>query len=187
LTGTASDLVDVNVKANYRALGKRFGKNTPNVADAISSADAVELVAALRNGAAAVVVDGESVSVTDEDVIITETPRSGWAVASDSGETIALDLNVTPELRRAGLAREMVRLIQDARKSAGFEVSDRISCWWTADDDDLAETLAEHGPMIANEVLATTFEHGAAPTALDSDTVLTDEEFGLEIVVRRNS
>ena len=187
LTGTASDLVDVNVKANYRALGKRFGKNTPNVADAISSADAVELVAALRNGAAAVVVDGESVSVTDEDVIITETPRSGWAVASDSGETIALDLNVTPELRRAGLAREMVRLIQDARKSAGFEVSDRISCWWTADDDDLAETLAEHGPMIANEVLATTFEHGAAPTALDSDTVLADEEFGLEIVVRRNS
>ena len=187
LTGTASDLVDVNVKANYRALGKRFGKNTPNVADAISSADAVELVAALRNGAAAVVVDGESVSVTDEDVIITETPRSGWAVASDSGETIALDLNVTPELRRAGLAREMVRLIQDARKSAGFEVSDRISCWWTADDVDLAETLTEHGPMIANEVLATVFEHGVAPTALDSDTVLADEEFGLAIIVRRNS
>ena len=186
LTGTASDLVDVNVKANYRALGKRFGKNTPNVADAISSADAVELVAALRNGAAAVVVDGESVSVTDEDVIITETPRSGWAVASDSGETIALDLNVTPELRRAGLAREMVRLIQDARKSAGFEVSDRISCWWTADDE-LAETLTEHGPMIANEVLATVFEHGVAPTALDSDTVLADEEFGLAIIVRRNS
>ena len=187
LTGTASDLVDVNVKANYRALGKRFGKNTPNVADAISSADAVELVAALRNGAAAVVVDGESVSVTHEDVIITETPRSGWAVASDSGETIALDLNVTPELRRAGLAREMVRLIQDARKSAGFEVSDRISCWWTADDVDLAETLTEHGPMIANEVLATVFEHGVAPTALDSDTVLADEEFGLAIIVRRNS
>ena len=186
LTGTASDLVDVNVKANYRALGKRFGKNTPNVADAISSADAVELVAALRTGAAAVVVDGESVSVTDEDVIITETPRSGWAVASDSGETIALDLNVTPELRRAGLAREMVRLIQDARKSAGFEVSDRISCWWTADDE-LAETLTEHGPMIANEVLATVFEHGVAPTALDSDTVLADEEFGLAIIVRRNS
>ena len=186
LTGTASDLVDVNVKANYRALGKRFGKNTPNVADAISSADAVELVAALRNGAAAVVVDGESVSVTHEDVIITETPRSGWAVASDSGETIALDLNVTPELRRAGLAREMVRLIQDARKSAGFEVSDRISCWWTADDE-LAETLTEHGPMIANEVLATVFEHGVAPTALDSDTVLADEEFGLAIIVRRNS
>ena len=89
--------------------------------------------------------------------------------------------------RRAGLAREMVRLIQDARKSAGFEVSDRISCWWTADDVDLAETLTEHGPMIANEVLATVFEHGVAPTALDSDTVLADEEFGLAIIVRRNS
>ena len=132
-------------------------------------------------------VDGESVSVSDEEVIITETPRSGWAVASDSGETIALDLNVTPELRRAGLAREMVRLIQDARKSSGFEVSDRISCWWTATDEDLAESLTEHGQMIASEVLATSFESGSVPTSLDTDTTVTDDEFGLVITVRRKT
>ena len=187
LSGTQADLVDVNVKANYRALGKRFGKNTPTVADAIAAADASELVVALRDGSATVVVDGESVSVSDEEVIITETPRSGWAVASDSGETIALDLNVTPELRRAGLAREMVRLIQDARKSSGFEVSDRISCWWTATDEDLAESLTEHGQMIASEVLATSFESGSVPTSLDTDTTVTDDEFGLVITVRRNT
>ena len=187
LSGTQADLVDVNVKANYRALGKRFGKNTPTVADAIAAADASELVVALRDGSATVVVDGESVSVSDEEVIITETPRSGWAVASDSGETIALDLNVTPELRRAGLAREMVRLIQDARKSSGFEVSDRISCWWTATDEDLAESLTEHGQMIASEVLATSFESGSVPTSLDTDTTVTDDEFGLVITVRRKT
>jgi isoleucyl-tRNA synthetase len=175
------------VKANYRALGKRFGKNTPNVADAIANADPAELVVALRESSASVIVDGEVIAVTDEDVIITETPRSGWAVASDVGETIALDLNVTPDLRRAGLAREMVRLIQDARKSSGFEVSDRISCWWSATDLDLADALREHGDNVANEVLATSFVEGFAPTPLDSDTTVTDDEFGLAITVRRNS
>ncbi len=186
LGGTQSDLVDVSVKANYRALGKRFGKNTPNVADAIAAADAASLVAALRDGTATVVVDDEVIAVVDEDVVITETPRSGWAVASEAGETIALDLNVTPELRRAGLAREMVRLIQDTRKSSGFEVSDRVSCWWSAGDDELAEALREHGRMIADEVLATTFAEGSAPDSLDSDSLITDDEFGLQIRVRRN-
>ena len=186
LGGTQSDLVDVSVKANYRALGKRFGKNTPNVADAIAAADAANLVAALRDGTATVVVDDEVIAVGDEDVVITETPRSGWAVASEAGETIALDLNVTPELRRAGLAREMVRLIQDTRKSSGFEVSDRVSCWWSAGDDELAEALREHGRMIADEVLATTFAEGSAPDSLDSDSLITDDEFGLQIRVRRN-
>jgi len=133
-----------------------------------------------------VVVDGEVIAVGDEDVVITETPRSGWAVASEAGETIALDLNVTPELRRAGLAREMVRLIQDTRKSSGFEVSDRVSCWWSAGDDELAEALREHGRMIADEVLATTFAEGSAPDSLDSDSLITDDEFGLQIRVRRN-
>jgi isoleucyl-tRNA synthetase len=187
LTGTASDLVDVSVKANYRALGKRFGKNTPNVADAIAAADPVSLVAALRQGTATVTVDGQALSVGDEDVVITETPRSGWAVASDAGETIALDLEVTPELRRAGLAREMVRLIQDARKSSGFEVSDRISCWWSAEDSDLADALREHGTMIAGEVLATIFDEGSAPEEHESDSLVTDAEFGLSIRIRRNS
>ncbi len=187
LGGTQADLVDVSVKANYRALGKRFGKNTPNVADAIAAADPAELVVALRDASASVIVDGDVIPISDEDVIITETPRTGWAVASDAGETIALDLNVTPELRRAGLAREMVRLIQDARKSSGFEVSDRISCWWSATDSDLADALREHGVNIANEVLATSFAEGSAPQAVDSDTTVTDDEFGLTITVRRNS
>ena len=126
------------------------------------------------------------ITIGDEDVVITETPRSGWAVASEAGETIALDLNVTPELRRAGLAREMVRLIQDTRKSSGFEVSDRISCWWSAQDDELAEALREHGHMIAGEVLATTFDEGGATGSLDSDSLVTVEEFGLQIRIRRN-
>ena len=61
-----------------------------------------------------------------DEVLLTETPREGWAVATEAGETVALDLTVTPELRRAGLAREVVRLVQEARKTGGLEVTDRI-------------------------------------------------------------
>ncbi|MEO7825773.1 MAG: DUF5915 domain-containing protein, partial [Allosphingosinicella sp.] len=118
------------------------------------AADAPALVAAVRSGNASVTVDGAPVDVTSEDLVITETPREGWAVASDAGESLALDLTLTPELVRAGLAREAIRLIQEARKTSGLDVSDRIELWWQADGE-LAEALREHAGLIAAEVLAT--------------------------------
>jgi isoleucyl-tRNA synthetase len=184
LGDTAGDLVDVSVKANFRSLGKRFGKGTPPVASAVTDADPAGLVAALRaDGRAVVVVDGVDVELTEDDVVITETPVQGWAVASDGGETVALDLELTPELRRAGLARESVRLVQDARKSAGFAISDRISLWWVASDDELADALREHGGTVADEVLATAFAEGE-PTDLDGLTAGEDAELGLRFWVR---
>ena len=60
-------------------------------------------------------------------MIVSERPREGWSVVNEQGETVALDLEITPELRRAGLAREVIRMIQEARKASGFEVSDRIA------------------------------------------------------------
>ena len=63
---------------------------------------------------------------------MTQTPRSGWTVASDGGETVGLEVEITPELRREGLAREVIRLVQDARKSDGLHVSDRIRVRWEA-------------------------------------------------------
>ena len=94
---------------------------------------------------------------------MTETPRTGWAVASGAGETVALDLEITPELRRAGLVREAVRLVQDARKSSGLEVSDRIELWWAASGE-LAEALGEGSARLAEEVLAVSVLPGP-PTA----------------------
>jgi isoleucyl-tRNA synthetase len=162
----AAGLVDVTVKPNYRALGRRFGAGTRAVAAAIAAADPAHLAAALRAGPAT--VDGHEVSAAD--VVVTETPRSGWAVASGGGETVALDLTVTPALRRAGLAREVVRLVQDARKAAGLEVTDRIAVTWSAAGE-TAEALREHGRAVADEVLATALtegpvEGGAAEPAL---------------------
>jgi isoleucyl-tRNA synthetase len=161
LTGEGSDLVDYTVKADFRALGPRYGKSTPAVAAAIAGADAAWLAGEMGSaGTASVTVDGAPVSLRPEDVIITQTPRSGWAVATDGGETVALEVTITPELRREGLAREVVRLIQDERKNAGLDVSDRISLWWDTADAELGAALTEHGQMIAGEVLAVNYARG---------------------------
>ncbi|MBV9487482.1 MAG: isoleucine--tRNA ligase, partial [Frankiaceae bacterium] len=162
---SAGDLVDTTVKANFRSLGKRFGKQTPAVADAVATADAAALSASLRSrGVASVDVAGEPVEIGAADVVISETPRSGWAVAASGGETVALDLELTDELRAAGTVREIVRLVQEARKAQGFEVTDRIELWWEADGD-TAAALREATGLLAGEVLAVSVIEGppAAP------------------------
>jgi isoleucyl-tRNA synthetase len=89
-------------------------------------------------------------------------------VVNEQGETVALDLELTPELRRAGLAREVVRLVQEARKSAGFEVSDRITLVWRAAGE-VAEALRENGALVGAEVLATEVREGTPDGALVRD------------------
>jgi isoleucyl-tRNA synthetase len=154
---SASDgsLVDTTAKANFRTLGRRFGKRVQAVARAIAEADAV----VLRRDPT-LLVDGEKITLDAEDVIFTETPREGWAVAAEPGASLALDLRLTPELRRAGLAREVVRLVQEARKASGLEVTDRIELRYRPGRGEVADALAEHGDLVADEVLATGFEPG---------------------------
>lgn len=150
-------LVDTTAKANFRALGKRFGKGVQAVAKAVAAADAAALSLALREGTASVEVDGETVTLAPDEVIITETPREGWSVASEAGATVALDLEITPELRRAGLARDAIRLIQEARKNSGLDVADRIALRWQSTDEEVRTALADHTGLISDEVLATDF------------------------------
>ncbi len=178
LADAGGELVDYSAKANFRTLGKRFGKGTQPVAAAIAAADPVVLAADLRAGRPApIVVDGESITVDADEVILTETPREGWSVARE-GETVALDLEITPELRRAGLAREAVRAIQEARKSSGLEVSDRITLAWHAADAETAAALREHADLVAAEVLATSLtELPDAPSG--TDVPASDPELGL--------
>ncbi|HEX5568722.1 MAG TPA: isoleucine--tRNA ligase, partial [Streptomyces sp.] len=160
LSEVGGSLVDTTAKANFRALGRRFGKRTQAVAKAIAESDATALSAALRSGTASVEVDGETVALSPEEIIITETPREGWAVASDTGATVALDLEITPELRRAGLARDAIRLIQEARKNSGLDVADRIALRWRSEDEEVVRALTEHRALIADEVLATDYAEG---------------------------
>ncbi|MBH0245764.1 isoleucine--tRNA ligase, partial [Streptomyces cavourensis] len=162
LSEVGGSLVDTTAKANFRVLGKRFGKGVQAVAKAVANADAAALSLALREGTATVEVEGEQITLSPDEVIITETPREGWSVASDAGATVALDLEITPELRRAGLARDAIRLIQEARKNSGLDVADRIAVRWTTTSPATAEALTEHAPLISDEVLAVEYAEGVA-------------------------
>src|SRR6185437_2482221 len=92
-----SELVDVSLKIDFRAVGRRMGKQVQAVAKAVAAADPAALVAAYRAGTATVEVDGAEVPLEDGDLVVTETPREGWTVASGGGLTVALDLTLTPE------------------------------------------------------------------------------------------
>jgi isoleucyl-tRNA synthetase len=149
------------------------------VAGAIAAADAAALAASLKaSGTATVVVDGADVEVSADEVLLSERPREGWSVVNEQGETVALDLEVTPELKQAGLAREVVRTLQEARKNAGLEVSDRITVWLTTTDTELSDALGKHSDEIGREILATTLTQ-SAPPATTSVTPGTDEDLAL--------
>lgn len=188
MSGFSADLVSYTVKPNFRALGKRFGSQTKLVAAAVAAADPASLAPTLRSGGTVTVEAGDlgPVSLGSDDVIVTEHPRSGWAVETGAvdtgtGETVALDLELTDELRRAGLLREVIRLVQEARKATGLSITDRIDLWWTTTNADLAQALASDGAPVAEEVLAASVTQGARPDLPEH----TDADLGLTFQLRR--
>ena len=154
-----ADLVDVSVKANFRTLGTKFGADVQIIAKAITSANHTEMVKHLReNKSFKLSVDltngSKSAEIDIDDLVVTETPRTGWSVASHAGESLALDLALTPELIQSGLVREVIRAIQEERKKIGLDVSDRISVNWNAPDQ-VASAITSAVAEISAEVLAT--------------------------------
>lgn len=177
----AGDLVDYSAKGNFRNLGKRFAKQTPLVANAIASADAARLAADLASGSATISVPelGE-IEVTPDDVIVSERPREGWSVINEQGETVALDLELDDELVRLGLVREAIRFVQEARKQAGLEITDRIRLALKARPG-LAAAIRAHLADIAEEVLATDVAE------IVEDDAVGDDELGLAAEVTKVS
>ncbi|HEX6453999.1 MAG TPA: isoleucine--tRNA ligase [Trebonia sp.] len=174
-------LVTYTVKPQFRSLGRRFGADTQKVAGAIGAADPAEVARAVADGGSVAmeVPSLGTVELSADDLVITQTPLSGWGVATAGGETVALDLSVTPSLRAEGLAREAIRLIQDARKNSGLEITDRIALRWSAADPSLAEALAAHRDLIAGEVLATEFSEGTGEPEADGWHAHSDDGLGL--------
>jgi isoleucyl-tRNA synthetase len=171
-----SELVEVTVKPNFRALGKRFGKRTPQVAEAVkASTDAPS------DGTLAVVVDGEEIALSGDEILVEETPREGWAVRSEGGLSVGLDTELTDELREAGLLRDVLRFVQDTRKQLGFEVSDRIELWWTASRRDTADAVRNGEVTVAAECLAVAVTEGEGPAGL---TAQRSEDLGLTVWAR---
>ncbi len=160
-----ADLVSYAVKPNYRALGPRFGKRMPQVAAAVEALDPVHVAKVMADGGeVGINVDGDEHTIGPDEVTLALQPLDGYEVEAEAGHAVALQLELDDELRREGLAREIVHAVQNARKAAGLDISDRIELRLGGDDDLLAAARA-HEPYIAGEVLATAVAYDAAEIA----------------------
>jgi isoleucyl-tRNA synthetase len=150
---SGDSLVTLSAKANFRALGKKFGKHTPLAAQAVARFTSEELRAFQRGVPLAVTVDGATRHLDPEDVEIRHDPAGDLVVREDDGYVAAIDPRITPALAREGLARELISAVQRTRKEAGFGISDRIRLV-VAGDDSIQEAVRGHADWIASEVLA---------------------------------
>ncbi|HEV2791484.1 MAG TPA: DUF5915 domain-containing protein, partial [Solirubrobacterales bacterium] len=154
-----SELVSYSAKPNYRALGPRFGKKMPQVAAAVESLDAAHVAAVLAEGGEiGISIEGTDHTLGPDDVTLALQPLEGYEVEAEAGHAVALQLELDDELRREGLAREIVHAVQIARKDAGLEITDRIDLSLSGDADLLAAAQA-HQDYLANEVLATSVSY----------------------------
>ena len=132
LLDDASDILVKEVKPNFKTLGPRFGKNMRFVAAAIQDLDENQLKTLETQEEIELIIEGEKVMLSSADVDIQSKDIEGWLVANNSGITVALDIQLNDELKEEGIARELINRIQNLRKDAGFEVTDKIILYLTS-------------------------------------------------------
>ena len=161
------EFVNLSCKANFKALGARFGKDMKVAAAKIASLSGAEIGKLVAGGKLAIALpDGRSEEIGADDLVIRRDEKPGMVAASENGVTIALATELTPELVAEGLARELVSKIQNLRKERDFDVTDRINVTYDAPAE-AAQAFDKFRDYIAGEVLATRFAPGAGDTALD--------------------
>lgn len=148
-----SDIVKKKAKPNFRSLGQKYGKQVQAVAARVREMTSQEITSLQRTGTFTIPVNGDSYSITKDDVEVLHEDLHGWLVEAEGGMTVALDTEITQELRKEGFAREFVNRVQNMRKDAGFNVTDRISVYYTGTDA-LVSALESMRDYIARETLA---------------------------------
>ncbi|MEF3078454.1 isoleucine--tRNA ligase [Winogradskyella poriferorum] len=148
----ASDILVKQIKPNFKALGPRFGKDMKLIASAISAFSAEDIKKIEQNGNLDVEINGKNINLGLDDVEITSQDIEGWLVANEGALTVALDVTITEELRKEGIARELVNRIQNLRKDSGFEVTDRIDVQ-LQNDAQVAAAIASNEDYIKSETL----------------------------------
>ena len=169
--GDAGILVK-RIKPDFKKLGPKFGKNMKAAAQALTSLEQSQIAQFEKDGKIALTLNGEEAVVELADVEVISEDIPGWLVANDGNITVALDITITDDLRKEGIARELVNRIQNVRKSKDFNITDRIVVKITPDEH-VNDAVAQFKDYIAKQVLAVTIElapvEGADVIALDMD------------------
>ncbi|MFP9100296.1 isoleucine--tRNA ligase [Flavobacterium sp. RHBU_24] len=175
LLDDASGVLVKQIKPNFKALGPRFGKDMGLIANEIKGFGQEQIAALEANGSLDIAVSGKSITLTPEDVEISSQDIPGWLVANADGLTVALDITLTEELKKEGIARELVNRIQNIRKDSGFEVTDRITVS-LKDNEVLRAAVMANEAYIKSETLTDTLIFSAEVingTEIEFDDITT--------------
>ncbi|MBA3484358.1 MAG: isoleucine--tRNA ligase [Pirellulales bacterium] len=176
--------VDHEILPNFKLLGKKLGKLMPKVKPELAKYSGAELLANIRdNGKIDLVIEGEAVALTPEEVEIRLQAKPGWAAANDKGVVVVLATEVTPELLAEGLARDLVRAIQDRRKDTGCEFTDRINVGIVSPSTELVAAVDAFREYIAAETLAASLTTQALPAVEPLATKVGDADVQLYVQV----
>jgi len=176
-------LVSYRIKPNLPVIGKRYGKLIPAIRKFLATADGAAIAAAVARGATQTfVVDGQSLTIEPNDLLVESAAAEGFACAEEEGFLVGLDTALDDELRREGVARELVRAVQDARKQAGLEVADRIVLL-VEGDATVEAALAEHRDYLMSETLASAWREPDSAFTVRQD----DGELKFTIALARDS
>lgn len=150
----ASGVLVKKIKPNFKTLGPRYGKQMKAISAEISKMNQADIADFERSGSFALNIQTETIDLTLEDVEIMSEDIPGWLVANEGRYTVALDITITDELRKEGIAREIINRVQNIRKDSGFEVTDKIVIS-IAKHDALNQAVEAHRNYIAGQTLAT--------------------------------
>jgi isoleucyl-tRNA synthetase len=180
-----ADLVEYEIGLLPNILGKKHGRLFPRLRAAVADLDAGALASAFQSGLSVdVSVDEQTITLLPEEVEVRFRPRKGYAVAEERGLIVGVDVVITPELEAEGLARDLVRRIQNARKSAGFDIADRIATTYQTGPR-LAAVFAGHADYISAETLSLSLAEGEPPKgAYVQELELAGESLKLGIIRR---
>ena len=180
-----AELVSYRIKPNLPRLGKRYGKQVPAIRQALAEADGAAIAAACVSGEGITLTVGkESITFEAEDLLVETESAKGYACAESGGQLVALDTTLDDVLIREGIAREIVRTVQDGRKQAGLEVSDRIRLH--VDGSALvSEALTEHHEWIMNETLTAEWSSTVFDTGFSLERELDDHQW--QIVLEKTA
>ncbi len=174
-------LVNYRIKPHLPRLGKQYGKLLPQIRQALDEKDGAEIAGAVARGERfSIEVGGAEISLSGEDVLIETSSAEGYACAEDGGFLTALDTTLNEELVREGVAREIIRTVQESRKQAGLEVSDRIVLG-VAGSAGVEAALGEHRDYLMSETLATEWQVGQDKPLYREQRTLDQEEWTIEI------
>ena len=183
ITDTAGILVK-RIKPNFKTLGPRFGKLMKEVSNAINDMDQEEIAAFEKEQTFQIVAGGERVQLGLDDVEIISEDIPGWLVANEGPITVALDINITEELRQEGVARELINRIQNIRKESGFDVTDKIDV--LIEKHDLINGAIEtHSKYIGSQTLAENIKLTEKIKNNESKRIDIDENIYINIQVTR--